>query len=480
MSKNNESFLSSIFKFSISTWVNFIIGFFSSFISTRIVSPDIYGLFNIFNTTVTTVMYITMLGLDSSLFRFYNETPNNENKKIFSFKLIIVSVISTICIAFIVITLFYEDFSTKIYGYVSQYLVYMTFITVISNLILRYLNVIYRMTFNAKQYTIQNILIQTITRCCIIAAVLLKDSFEFVVLVETLGITVLAIIYLLVQKKDIFPSKKEISKEMFTFKGYGEIFKFALFSAPTYVIVNLNLFISQQIIRIKLGSYSLGIYSSASYFITLLNVVNGGFSTFWAAYVYGNYKEQQEKISDMHNYIVMIITSVFIGMMMFKDIIYILIGDEYRASKVFVGLILIPSILDIIAQTTMYGISIKKKNYIQLINYFIMIITNFVLSLLLIPYLGMTGVALSGAISSVILYCLNTYFGQKYYKTIRDNNKSRLMILNILLIGMINTFVSNQILIVFFMLVDLLLVFYVFRKETKYLIRIVIKTLQKK
>ena len=50
MSKNNESFLSSIFKFSISTWVNFIIGFFSSFISTRIVSPDIYGLFNIFNT----------------------------------------------------------------------------------------------------------------------------------------------------------------------------------------------------------------------------------------------------------------------------------------------------------------------------------------------------------------------------------------------------------------------------------------------
>lgn len=53
---------------------------------------------------------------------------------------------------------------------------------------------------------------------------------------------------------------------------------------------------SQQIIREEIDAHALGIFASVSMFISILTAVQGGFSTYWSAYVYKNYSEEDSKI----------------------------------------------------------------------------------------------------------------------------------------------------------------------------------------
>ncbi|MEG2928807.1 MAG: hypothetical protein RR846_04580, partial [Oscillospiraceae bacterium] len=85
MPKNNspmnpKDFLLSIFKYSIATWVNFIIYGVSLLLVAWLVLPDVWGAVDIFLSTSTLLMNICVLGLDQSFIRFFNEPPKPLDK----------------------------------------------------------------------------------------------------------------------------------------------------------------------------------------------------------------------------------------------------------------------------------------------------------------------------------------------------------------------------------------------------------------
>ena len=122
----------------------------------------------------------------------------------------------------------------------------------------------------------------------------------------------------------------------------------------------------------------------------------------------------------MHDYILVFAIIISSCLVVFRDVIYVFIGKEYHESKVFFSLLLVLPILNLIRETTDKGIALKKRNEITLINHSISVITNVGLCYALIPSFGLKGAAIANAISGIVLYATESFFGQKYYRSI-DN-----------------------------------------------------------
>ncbi len=467
--KEKYGFIKSIFKFSIATWINFIIGVLSTVILTRVFTPEVYGILNVFNVTSGTIMSLICFGLDSSYIRYYNEPPDGNSRVNLAFKLISVSLLFSIVTGTITSVFFYQQFSVAVFGQISWFLSVMLFVSAISALLLRFLNITYRMSFNARQYTIQSIMVQISTKLLVVGAAFLNPTANVVITFNVGGIFILAIIYAFFQRKDIVPAKIEIN-----YKGYGEVFRYAFFEAPINIAVHLNAFFAQLIIRQTIDMAAVGIYASAYAFVAILQVLRGGFGTYWSAFMYNNYKTNKEEILEVHDYVLMLLLFAFLFIVMFKDIVYIMIGYAYHGSKEFFALMLIYPLLNIAAETTMYGLSIQKKNYITLINYVISISSNLIICILMTRIWGLKGAALASCISGVVLFALNTYWGQKYYISVKNIKKTVLWVVLILGIAFSVTLISNYIILYSVLLLLAFLASALYRQEVKIVLAAVI------
>ncbi|MBR1796587.1 MAG: polysaccharide biosynthesis C-terminal domain-containing protein [Clostridiales bacterium] len=432
--------LKTIIKFSVSNIVNLFLGVLSAIVLTRAFSPTIYGTLNIFNATVATGLSILYLGLDSSFIRFYNEPPSIDTNKELGTKLLFCSLLVTIIVSLVSIFVLYNDFSTYIFGFSSRIIVCMVFVSIIAQIVLRFLNIKYRMDFNTKQFTIQAILTQSVLKLFVIISALLAFNIEGVVSFSALSIMILAIVYSYVQRKSFF-SFKNFSD----YTQYKPVFKFAAFSAPLSICINLNTSLTQQIISHSLNVSSVGIYSSAGYFASILGALQGGFSTFWSAYMYSNYRDKQENIKKINEYLLLVIIIVYACLILGKDIVYLLIGQEYQESKSFFSMTLSYPILMLAAETTTYGIGIMKKTQYSLVCFIVSICLNLGLAYLFIPFLGLKGAAMASMLSGLVLYISRSIIGQKLYKSISDIRITIIDIIAIICLALVPAFLPERI-----------------------------------
>ena len=478
--KSRESILSGIFKYSISTWMNLFIGFVSIVITTRIVSPENYGYISIFSSATSVLMYIFTLGLDGAYIRFFNEPPKGNSKNQLLYKNIIVVTFISVVFVFLVFFFISDTFSNYIFGFSSKVVIGILFVHTYCQAVLRLLNINFRMGFKFKQYNIQNILVNCSTRVLIIIAAFFWDNFILIITVETVGIAILLLIYLIIQREELIPITENGSIDYkFNWHGFSEYFRFAIFSAPTYIINYLNVFLGQQIIRAGLSAYSLGVFSSTGMFSTILSALKGGFSTYWTAYVYKNYTREQKNICAVHDYVMIFALFIASGFVMLRDVIYLIIGNEYHDSKSFFSLLLIMPILSFVMETTDKGIALKKKNEIVFFNYTISAGSNVLFCVLLIPILGLHGAAIANAIAGVILFLLNTICGQKYYKSIINRKKSVVGVIAIILVLTIPAITKTLPIIIFSTLTIDAIVVVIYNKEVIIAVKKVIKFLHK-
>ena len=94
----------------------------------------------------------------------------------------------------------------------------------------------------------------------------------------------------------------------------------------------------------------------------------------------------------------------------------VVLGKEFYASiYVMPTLVFIP-IMYLISETTMLGIGFKKKSQYFLYVSVIASLSNLIGNLLLVPYLGARGAAISTGISYIIFFSSRTYFSNKLIK----------------------------------------------------------------
>ena len=475
------SIFSGIFKYSISSWINIVVGFLSVIITTRILTPEVYGLTTLFLSSSSLVMYVLMMGLDGAYIRFYNEPPSGNTKNQLLFKIICYSLLFSTLIGIIVTFWGGESFSQYVLGFSSRVIIGVLFIHAISQIILRFFNISFRMSFRTRQYTIQNVLMNCLSRILLICAALIHNNVTFIVSFLTIGTFITTIVYAFIQRREYTPidTNGNINYSL-SLQGYGDYLKFALFSAPTYIVAYFNQYYSQQLIRSIVGAYALGIFSSSGIFGTLLMALKGGFATYWSAYVYKNHETEKERIVKMHNYVLLFAILILSIVIALRDVIYLFIGSQYHESKVFFSLLLSLPILTFVQETTDKGIAIAKKNHITLTAHVISVLINIVGCLVLIPKFGLMGAAVANLLAAIGLYILTTVWGQRYYKSISSTGKSIFGLIILLLLMAFPAIVYDiKWIIAFIFIIDTLSII-VFKESFKHIASVVFNIIRSK
>ena len=476
-----HAFMGGVIKFSISSWINFFISMISVIITTRLFAPDTFGLINIFNSASFLILGFICFGLDSSFIRFFNEPPDHYDRD----KLLIVCMgipVLLIVVMGIIVPLFFHDrISMYVFQVANRFITAMLFVNASSLVVIRYFTIYYRMANNPRMFTILSVLLQFFSKCFVIAAALFSPDYNTVIAFNTFGVFLFAGIFMLSQSKTfLFPLKNTFSHIITLLKYSKEIFLYAFYSWPVPTILYLNTFLSQLVITRLSGSFNLGVYASVNIFIGAISVLLTGFSNYWSGFMFANYSTEQSKIIKVHNYMLLFVIGTICSFVIFRDVVYLAIGSKYHDSKQFFILALIYPLLCLLAETTSYGVSISKKAHFTLLVMAVTAAINVGLCICLVPVMGISGAAVASALAGIIMFILQTVFGQKYYKSVENLFKTYGIIALICIVAGMNYFLYKTILSSILALGILILSLAIFRKELISIYELVSTTLRER
>ena len=437
---STSRFLTSILKFSVSSWINFVIGIVSVIITTRLFTPDIYGTLNIFNTASTFLASFACLGLDGAVLRFFNEPPAGWDKKQVFTKCLMFSVLCLFILTFFSSTFYYRQISLVLFNRISLFFTVLLSMNALSIMVLNnYYSQYYRLDNDSFHYTIQTIMVQFFSKLFVVVAAFFSPTADTVLLFNTAGLFLLMVVYSFVQRKSIWPTHFHYSNE-----GFGEVFRYGLWGWPLSMAFSATGFLIPFIIKVRMDSYALGIFASTSFFVTAFNVVQSGFRTYWAAFMYAHYKTEQKRIIEVHDYIIIFILALLSCFLIFYHVAYLFIGEAFQSSRLFFSLVLLDPLIILLEQTTNYGMALAKRNQEMTAIYLLAIAFYIILAYVLIPVYGLPGVAVAATIASVIRFTLATWRGQHYYKSIKSIKNTIIGIALLLILGISNYFLINQ------------------------------------
>ena len=460
MAETAKSFLNKFVGFSIVTWVSFAISFLTAPISTRLFVPEVLGKINIFNTYTNLFGILIMIGLDQAFARFYLERPNNKSiGYLFSFCF---GITYALLAVIIILSLPFESkLSWWLFEEKDNLLLYLFFFSVFCSATLRYLNLSYRMEKNVKMYTIQGILMTLVSKVLYLGVGFWDSSYKPALIVLTVSHFGLALGFLFIQRRRfewLNGYDRLFSKEMF---------KYAIPLIPVSVLMWANQSIPQIVMQKTMDYYYIGIFTSATALAGIINIIQAGFNTFWLPYTYENYREQTGQFDKVHRYLVCVLTLLALLLVLSQDVVFLLLGEKYRAAKTFFPFLIIGPVCYIIGETTGMGIDISKKTYLNIVVFSCSVFVNVAFCLELRKPFGISGIAMANAMAGITAMLLKTHFGQKYYHAIDSRKYLYTCIAFIACSAFITQYIDLLPLKLILLLVLLLLSLYYYRMEVK-------------
>lgn len=409
----SNNLLKKFTEFGIGNFLVLISGFISTPIITRVILPEEFGKFSMFNTVTNLFIFILLLGLDQAYMRFFYE-EDEEARPMLLRKIIRIPFIVNFILSVILIV-FYKPLSNFIIGEYSLLFVWAIIIHNTFNILGQFTNLVVRMQQKGKLYS----LLQVTGRVFYIAIILLtftifKNDYRTLVIAGIGSNVIVVAIGMIIERKEWFANcKNKVLKttkmEMLSF-GIPLVFSLSI----TWVL--------QSIDKLFLTAYSgyteLGIYASAFTIVSLLNTVQNSFVTFWmpvANEKYTKNKENTEFFTNVSTYVALGMLLLAIFLITFKDLLVFILGYEYRdASYVFPFLVFMP-IMFTISETTVVGINFKKKTKYHIVISIISAIINVIGNFILVPVLGAKGAAISTGASYIIYFAIRTVISKRLY-----------------------------------------------------------------
>jgi len=416
MEPSKKHFLKNVVGFSMTSWIAFIISFIATPIATRLFIPDELGKIGMFSNYAALFGALCYLGLDQAFVRFFLEPPGKASRaSLLTFCLttsLAFSLVSALLLLFGWRFISEQVMVTPDFG-VFVCLFLFSFFTVI----FRYLSLIYRMEQNPKLYTLQGVLQVLLTKIAYLAVGFSSSSAKPAILLLTLLMSTFTLVFLFIQRKSFnFRFQSQIDKPF-----VKEVSAFAAPLIPVTIIGWMNTSMSSVMLRNMLDIASVGIFTAAMGMAATVNVIQAGFNTYWAPYVYENYqKGETARFYTVHRVMACLLTGFGLTITLLQALVFLLLGPAYRGSAIFFPFLFLGPICYCLGETTDMGIGIRKKTYWGTIVFAISVLLNIAICYALIPVLGASGAAIASAAAAVVAVTLRTIIGQHYFKAIRD------------------------------------------------------------
>ena len=435
--KLKSNLIKKFLSFSIGGYINIFIGLLTIPITTRLLSPEQYGISSLITTITSFMFVICCLGTEQGFVRFfYDEKEQNRGKLLYNclYYPFYISVM-----IFFLIYIFRERISLFFLGYNEKYFWLIFMWSILLRSLNNYSSLVIRMQQKGKVYSFCNVLLK-VTEFLFILFLYKKygDNYKTLVIAILLSLCIVTLFSIAIERKFwLFGGDSKISKK--------EILEFSI---PLTLTMALNwVFASSDKIVIKSLSNitELGLYSGAFKIISLLSVLQTGFTTFWTPVVYEHYSknpEDREFYKKANDYLSLVFFLIGIGLLMFRNIIILLLGDKYREAVYIMPMLIFIPIMYLLSETTHMGIGFKKKTKYYFYISIIVSITNLIGNIILVPYLGAKGAAISTGLSYIIFFLCRTYFSNKLINFNFDLKRLYLIIILNLCYALILSFVN--------------------------------------
>ena len=453
-------FLKKLLGFSLASYLGALITFAATYINTRIYDTATMGKINLFFTVQTFLLYIAYFGVDQSYCRYYYEyNPSEEKKHLFDV-CISISLYVTILLA-VLVFLGWRPLSQYIAGDYSLQVVVALVISIIAMVAWRYLTLLERMQHHILLYTILMVLHSITTKLSFTSISWLTMDVGTSTMAIGVSILLVTVTFYCVRKQK--PSMLNV-RLLVRDSMAGRVFKFGLPLMPVSLVSWVNSSIPVLLLR-KFTDYdTVGIYTNAVVLVSIINLVQGGFNTFWVPYYYENYKTGSNRIRRVHDVVCVVMVAFAVALILCKDLIFMILGSDYRSGAIAFALMLISPVCYTIGETTGIGIGISEKSYLNTIIYTCGAILNFLISLILIPIMGIIGAAIAVAISSCTTLVMKTIIGERYYQVVNSKARTSLALCFLVISAVVDYVVSGAVREILLIIV-LLLLLIIYKKD---------------
>jgi len=394
--------------FSIGGYVNALIGLLTVPIVTRMLSPEQYGIASLISIIVEMLVVFCSLALDQSFVRFFYEVEEEERGKLLKDCLyypVFITIFSSL-----IIFIFRNQISIFILGKKEKVIWLIIVFSIVALIIKSFAFLVVRMQQKGGLYSFFYILIKVVEFSFILLFFKIYGNDYKVIVLATLFSTLITSLLMIVVERKIWKlgGKRKIEKK-----------ELLNFSAPLVLTLALTwVFGSSDKITIKIFSNlkELGLYSGAFRIVSVISVIQTGFTSFWTPFIYERYSKNPDDLvfyKKANDYLSLIFFLIGFSILATRNIIIILLGEKYYDSLFIVPMLIFVPIMYLISETTMMGIGFKKKSKYFLYISIIVAIFNIIGNILLVPKYGAKGAAISTGISYIIFFSLRTYFSLK-------------------------------------------------------------------
>lgn len=441
-------------EFGIGSIITLLLGFITSPIITRIISPEQNGKFSIFNTVINLLMVVVTLGLDQSFVRYYYEEECEDRSQLLKYctkiPLIVGGVLG------IILIIFYKEASMYIVEEISLSVTVLLILNLFVSIISRFAMLQIRMQQKGKVYSLLNIIMKISNLLFVILIfVFYKDNYMTLILANVFTNIIITILAVISEKNEWI--KKNTGKLK---TNKREILKFGLPLIFSMAITWIFQSIDRVTIKHFSGYVELGLYSGAMSIISLLNAVQNTFTTFWVPVAFERYSinpDDKEFFARINKIVTIVMLSIAIGLITCKDVIVLLLGPKYReAVFIFPFLVFMP-IMYTISETTVLGINFKNKSKYHINVAIIAAIFNFIGNLILVPTYGAKGAAISTGLAYIVFFCARTYYSIKLYKVNYNLSKFAIASTLVYVLAIYSSFNNFNIVIVILTIVNIII-----------------------
>lgn len=423
--------LKSILGFSMASWISAGLNFIVIPISTRLFEPSELAKINLFYSVVTILMTIGCMGIDQGYMRFYNEFEEQKRDGLLTW--CIRTSIVWICVLTALGIPIREKISIWLYGENQKWVISSLFVCTICMIIYRYISILYRMESSVIAYTIVTVLSSALVKLSYLMAAFIGADHTNAISIMTI-VSLISILLICCVHRKLFRTKVSLNSVL-----NKDFFRFSIPLFPLGFMVQLNNYLPQFIIRNGNDFSKLGVFSSAVTLSGVVNLIQSGINIFWTPYVLKNYKDKNNEIKSMQNYLFIILLVFATGVMLFSDVIVFILGGKYRGALEYLPFLLLIPISYTLAEITGSGIIISKKSYWNIIIYSITIVINFVLAKIMYSLFGVLGVAISSGLSAIFMLNFKTIIAQKEFETLESKKKYLFYMMILLLEATFNT-----------------------------------------
>lgn len=422
-----ESFVSNVMKYSVATYLGFLISG-AALIIKGVLPADAYAVPATFMAYTMSLMNLGMLGLDQALLRFYREPPRGATGRGMFLACVRLSLLVMLVVGAAASLFFAPTLAVAFgLGQGGAALVPFLFLNAALYMLVRYVNVLLRLENDVRAYTVQTLWMNACLNLIYLLPGFFTSNVWAFIAAALAGFGGVAVAFWF---RALGASRDEVSatprglRALKADRGvYRLMLPYGLLLAPAAILTPLYRSVCLSFLAAGPGATSQGLFEFAYTLAQLVTTVQAGFSTYWGPYVYAHYRTEQERIGRIHDVLNFLVFGFFCVLIMFEDVIFLIFPDKAACMRFF-PVMMLSAVFAILIEGTVYGNAIARRPHHDTIGVALGVAVNVALCAWLVPLYSVTGAAAAVAASNAAMFLYRTVTGQYYYRTIPNYGRT--------------------------------------------------------